>query len=55
MSPIDKWRIKGRFPWKLLLQVVKIILVTTQLVLFGNNVTQYRAADSSMVRGVWEL
>ena len=52
MSPMDKWRIKGRFPWKLLFQVIKIILVTTQLIIFGNNVTQYKAADHSMVSSI---
>ena len=49
MSPIDKWRIKGRFPWKLLFQIIKIILVTSQLIIFGNNVTDYKSADYSMV------
>lgn len=49
MSPMDKWRIKGRFPWKLLFQVIKIVLVTSQLLLFGSEVTQYKAADTSMV------
>ena len=49
MSPMEKWRIKGRFPWKLLFQVIKIILVTSQLIIFGNTVTQYKSADNSMV------
>lgn len=49
MSPWDKWRIKGRFPWKLLFQIVKIIFVTSQLIIFGSNVTDYKSADNSMV------
>lgn len=35
MNPIEKFQAKGRLPWKLVLQVVKIIVVTLQLVLFG--------------------
>ncbi|KAG8195843.1 hypothetical protein JTE90_008536 [Oedothorax gibbosus] len=37
MNPIEKWRCKGKFPWKLLLQVVKIIFVTIQLCVFGTD------------------
>lgn len=35
MSPCDKYHAKGRKPYKLLLQLLKIIIVTVQLVLFG--------------------
>ncbi|KAM8972449.1 mucolipin-1 [Pelodytes ibericus] len=35
MSPCDKFRAKGRKPYKLALQLVKIMLVTVQLILFG--------------------
>uniref|UniRef100_A0A1A8LWS4 Mucolipin 1 n=3 Tax=Nothobranchius TaxID=28779 RepID=A0A1A8LWS4_9TELE len=35
MSPCDKYHAKGRIPYKLVLQLLKIILVTAQLVLFG--------------------
>ncbi|GAA6230367.1 mucolipin-1-like [Lates japonicus] len=35
MSPCDKYHAKGRKPYKLLLQLLKIIIVTAQLVLFG--------------------
>ncbi|GBO39724.1 Mucolipin-3, partial [Araneus ventricosus] len=37
MNPIEKWRAKGKFPWKLVLQVVKIIFVTVQLCVFGSD------------------
>ena len=49
MSPMDKWYIKGRFPWKLLFQVVKIIFVTFQVILFGSNVTLYKSNNISQV------
>ncbi|XP_055346672.1 mucolipin-3-like [Paramacrobiotus metropolitanus] len=42
MDPIQKWKTKHQFPWKLFLQVVKIIFVTIQLVTFGNE--RYRFA-----------
>lgn len=35
MSPCDKYRAKGRKPYKLALQLIKIMLVTVQLILFG--------------------
>lgn len=31
MDPIEKWKAKKRTPWKLLIQIVKIILVTVQV------------------------
>ncbi|XP_043941966.1 mucolipin-2-like isoform X2 [Protopterus annectens] len=35
MNPCDKYRARQQIPWKLGLQVLKIIMVTTQLFLFG--------------------
>ncbi|XP_066449346.1 mucolipin-1 [Eleutherodactylus coqui] len=35
MSPCDKYRAKGRKPYKLALQLIKIMMVTVQLILFG--------------------
>nr|XP_033781098.1 mucolipin-1 isoform X1 [Geotrypetes seraphini] len=35
MSPCDKFRAKGRKPYKLVLQVIKILILTIQLILFG--------------------
>ncbi|TKS68844.1 Mucolipin-1 Mucolipidin [Collichthys lucidus] len=35
MSPCDKYHAKGRKPYKLILQLLKIFVVTAQLVLFG--------------------
>lgn len=49
LSPMDKWRIKSRFPWKLIFQIIKILLVTTQVILFGNNITRMQSVDNSIV------
>ncbi|XP_050716232.1 mucolipin-3-like isoform X3 [Eriocheir sinensis] len=35
MNPVEKWHARRRFPWKLLLQVFKIVVVTAQLCLFA--------------------
>ncbi|XP_066517292.1 mucolipin-1a isoform X2 [Hoplias malabaricus] len=35
MSPCDKFHAKGRKPFKLALQIIKILIVTVQLVMFG--------------------
>ncbi|KAJ7400977.1 mucolipin-3 isoform X1 [Pitangus sulphuratus] len=35
MNPCEKYRARRQIPWKLALQVLKILMVTTQLVFFG--------------------
>ncbi|KPJ02154.1 Mucolipin-3 [Papilio xuthus] len=37
MNPIEKWQAKRKFPYKFVVQVIKIILVTFQLCLFAHN------------------
>ncbi|XP_046833645.1 mucolipin-3-like isoform X1 [Vespa crabro] len=37
MNPIEKWQAKRRFPYKFIVQVIKIVLVTVQLCLFAHN------------------
>lgn len=37
MNPIEKWRAKRKFPYKFVVQVIKIVLVTFQLCLFAHN------------------
>ncbi|XP_035225039.1 mucolipin-3-like [Stegodyphus dumicola] len=41
MNPIEKWNEKSRFPWKLCLQIVKIVIATLQVVLFGYHSYRY--------------
>ncbi|XP_068230064.1 mucolipin-3-like isoform X2 [Palaemon carinicauda] len=38
MNPIQKWDFRRRFPWKLLVQILKLILVTAELVMFAKDV-----------------
>ncbi|XP_060058244.1 mucolipin-2 isoform X2 [Erinaceus europaeus] len=35
MNPCDKYRARNQIPWKLGLQILKIVMVTTQLIRFG--------------------
>ncbi|XP_076066914.1 mucolipin-3-like isoform X3 [Oratosquilla oratoria] len=35
MNPYEKWHARRRFPWKLLLQIIKIVIVTLQLSMFA--------------------
>uniref|UniRef100_A0A182JTW3 Mucolipin extracytosolic domain-containing protein n=1 Tax=Anopheles christyi TaxID=43041 RepID=A0A182JTW3_9DIPT len=37
MNPIEKWEAKRRFPYKFVVQVIKIVLVTLQLCLFAHS------------------
>jgi hypothetical protein len=34
MNPIEKWQAKRRFPYKFVTQLIKIVLVTAQVLLF---------------------
>jgi hypothetical protein len=36
MNPREKYEARGALPWKLLLQAVKVVLVTSQLAIFAN-------------------
>lgn len=36
MDPVEKCRVKRQFPWKFALQVLKIVVVTVQIVMFGD-------------------
>lgn len=40
MDPLQKWRIKNRKPWKLLIQIIKILLVTIQVIVFGSDMAR---------------
>jgi hypothetical protein len=55
MNPLDKWRTKGKLPWKLGLQVVKIIIVTLQLLIFGSHMSKYLTHQGNMVVTFREL
>ncbi|KAI5626577.1 mucolipin-2 [Silurus asotus] len=37
MSPCEKYKVRRQLPWKLTVQILKIIMITTQLILFGLN------------------
>lgn len=55
MNPMDKWRSKGKLPWKLGLQIIKIIVVTLQLLVFGSNMSKYLTHQGNMVVTFREL
>ncbi|EYB83085.1 hypothetical protein Y032_0343g3062 [Ancylostoma ceylanicum] len=35
MNPLEKWKVRHQFPYKLALQILKIVFVTLQLILFA--------------------
>ncbi|WKX93732.1 hypothetical protein Q1695_011192 [Nippostrongylus brasiliensis] len=35
MNPLQKWKVRRQFPYKLVLQVLKIVFITLQLILFA--------------------
>ncbi|CAB1324740.1 unnamed protein product [Coregonus sp. 'balchen'] len=37
MSPCEKYRARRQLPWKLGVQILKIVMITSQLILFGLN------------------
>lgn len=36
MDPVERWRTKGMLPWKLILQIMKVLVVTVQVIMLGN-------------------
>jgi mucolipin len=36
MNPIEKWKTRKRFPYKFLIQIIKIVLVTLQVIIITN-------------------
>jgi mucolipin 3 len=55
MNPIDKWKAKRRFPFKLLIQLIKIILVTAQLTIFGFDMSSYLSQEGNMIVSFREI
>ena len=35
MNPWQKWKAKKKFPFKMILQIIKVVLVTIQVILFA--------------------
>lgn len=55
MSPLDKWRLKGRWPLKLMFQLLKILFVTIQLISFGTNMSDYLLQQDTMNNAFREI
>ncbi|OQR69904.1 mucolipin-like [Tropilaelaps mercedesae] len=47
MSPLEKWRYRRVFPWKMLFQIIKIFIVTFQILLFGVDSSQFYRKHSA--------
>lgn len=41
MDPIKKWQHRQTRPWKLLVQIIKIVIFTSQLVIFGQDMAKF--------------
>lgn len=41
MDPMKKWKNRNTKPWKLIVQVIKIVLFTSQLVYFGSDMAKF--------------
>lgn len=56
MSPCEKYRARRQLPWKLLVQILKIIMITTQLILFGLNnqlVVSYKEENTMALKNLF--
>lgn len=56
MSPCEKYRARRLFPWKMIVQILKIIMITTQLVLFGLNnqlVVSYKEENTMSLKNLF--
>lgn len=56
MSPCEKYRARRHVPWKLGVQILKIIMITTQLILFGLNnqlVVSYKEENTMALKNLF--
>ncbi|KAM9383865.1 mucolipin-2 [Pholidichthys leucotaenia] len=56
MSPCEKYRARRQIPWKMGVQILKIIMITTQLVLFGLNnqlVVAYKEENTMALKNIF--
>ncbi|KAM4628642.1 mucolipin-2 [Polymixia lowei] len=56
MSPCEKYRARRQIPWKLAVQILKIIMITTQLILFGLNnqlVVSYKEENTMALKNLF--
>ncbi|XP_042372271.1 mucolipin-2 [Plectropomus leopardus] len=56
MSPCEKYRTRRQLPWKLVVQILKIIMITTQLILFGLNnqlVVSYKEENTIALKNLF--
>ncbi|XP_062251327.1 mucolipin-2 isoform X2 [Platichthys flesus] len=56
MSPCEKYRTRRHIPWKLGVQILKIVMITTQLILFGLNnqlVVSYKEENTMALKNLF--
>lgn len=56
MSPCEKYRARRHVPWKLGVQILKIVMITTQLILFGLNnqlVVSYKEENTMALKNLF--
>ncbi|KAM9849246.1 mucolipin-2 [Aulostomus maculatus] len=56
MSPCEKYKARRHFPWKLAVQILKIVMITTQLILFGLNnqlVVSYKEENTMALKNLF--
>ncbi|KAM7409489.1 hypothetical protein PAMA_001123 [Pampus argenteus] len=56
MSPCEKYRARRHIPWKLAVQILKIVMITTQLILFGLNnqlVVSYKEENAMALKNLF--
>uniref|UniRef100_A0A8C7XLT9 Mucolipin TRP cation channel 2 n=1 Tax=Oryzias sinensis TaxID=183150 RepID=A0A8C7XLT9_9TELE len=56
MSPCEKYRARRHIPWKMGVQILKIVMITTQLVLFGLNnqlVVSYKEENTMALKNLF--
>uniref|UniRef100_A0A7N9B1Y6 Mucolipin TRP cation channel 2 n=1 Tax=Mastacembelus armatus TaxID=205130 RepID=A0A7N9B1Y6_9TELE len=56
MNPCEKYRARRNIPWKLGVQILKIVMITTQLILFGLNnqlVVSYKEENTMALKNLF--
>lgn len=53
MSPIDKYKLYGRFPWKMIIHILLVIATTAQAILIIANTTKYTRSQERLFYNIF--
>ncbi|RWS31941.1 mucolipin-3-like protein [Leptotrombidium deliense] len=55
MNPVEKWKAKGKLPWKMFVQIVKIVIITLQISMYGIQMSRHITHQGNVITTFREL